>query len=282
MSDVMAPKVAKWPFVLGDVLLLAAAYFICTQVAPPLSSAALALAVLCVMAGAFLSVLPFILEYRALAKMAEAASLTTVVSQVNQMEAVASQISHATGCWQNAQDAADKTAAAAKDIAERMGAEVKAFAESMQRMNDTEKATLRLEVEKLRRAEGDWVQVLTRVLDHVYALHTGAVKTGQPQLIEQLTQFQNGCRDAARRVGMVPFVPRAGDPFDPKRQVLEGNAAPPETATVASTVATGYTFQGRLVRPALVRLANEAITPAEPAQAAGGQPPARDAQATLL
>jgi len=278
----MAPKLAKWPFVLGDVLLLAAAYFICTQVALPLSSAALALGVLCVMAGAFLSVLPFILEYRALAKMTEAASLTTVVSQVSQMEAVASQISHATGCWQNAQDAADKTAAAAKDIAERMGAEVKAFAESMQRMNDTEKATLRLEVEKLRRAEGDWVQVLTRVLDHVYALHTGAVKTGQPQLIEQLTQFQNACRDAARRVGMVPFAPRSGDPFDPKRQVLEGNASPPEIATVGSTVATGYTFQGRLVRPALVRLANEAITPAEPAQAASGQPPARDAQATLL
>ena len=35
---------------------------------------------------------------------------------------------------------------------------------------------------------------------------------------------------------------------------MEGHTAPPEGATVAETVATGYTFQGRLLRPALVRL----------------------------
>jgi molecular chaperone GrpE (heat shock protein) len=84
-------------------------------------------------------------------------------------------------------------------------------------------------------------------------------------LIEQLTQFQNACRDAARRVGMVPFQAAPAEPFDPKRhQLLEGGSAPPDGATVAETVATGYTFQGRLVRPALVRLSTEAPKGAEP------------------
>ena len=36
-----------------------------------------------------------------------------------------------------------------------MNAEVQAFTEFMQRMNDSEKATLKLEVEKLRRMEGE-------------------------------------------------------------------------------------------------------------------------------
>ena len=64
---------------------------------------------------------------------------------------------------------------------------------------DVDLRKVRLEVEKLRRAEGEWLQVLVRVLDHVYALHLGALRSGQPNLIEQLSNFQNACRDAARR-----------------------------------------------------------------------------------
>lgn len=287
MSDVVAPKLTKWPFLMGDLLLVAAACFILTQSRLPLTPSALGLVVLCVLCGAFLSILPFILEYRAVTRIVEAASLTTVVSQLKQLETVAGQISAATGRWQNAQDAAENTAAAAKSIAERMSAEVKAFTEFMQRANDTEKSTLRLEVEKLRRAEGDWVQVLMRVLDHVYALHLGAVRSAQPNLIDQLTHFQNACRDAARRVGVVPFVGRPGEAFDSTRhKALEGDTAPPEGATITDTIATGYTFQGRLARPALVRLASQAAPPANPTERAAtdaaAQEPARDPQGNLL
>src|ERR1041384_164055 len=140
-----------------------------------------------------------------------------------------------------------------------MGAEVQAFTEFMQRVNDSEKATLRLEAEKLRRAEADWLQVLVRLLDHVYALHLGAVRSGQPQLIDQLTNFQNACRDAVRRVGLTPFVGEPSEPFDGQRhRPFDGEELPPAGAKITETVATGYTFQGRLLRPALVRLQNGA------------------------
>ncbi len=132
---------------------------------------------------------------------------------------------------------------------------MKAFTEFMQRANDSERATLRLEVEKLRRAEADWLQVLVRMLDHVYALHQGALRSGQPNLIEQLGSFQNACRDAARRVGLTPFAPNEAEPFDAQRhQLVEDGAQPPPDAVVAETIAAGYTFQGRPLRPALVRL----------------------------
>jgi len=255
MSDSIVPKLAKWPFFVGDGLLLGTAYFICHQSKFSLGHWETCFVVLCVLGGAVLGVAPFLLEYDALVKVAEAGALTTVVSQLQKLEGIAGQISGATGRWQEAQDQADKTAASAREIAERMTGEVQAFTEFMKRANDSERATLRLEVDKLRRVESEWLQVLVRLLDHVFALHQGACRSGQPKLIEQVGSFQNACRDAARRVGLTPFTANAAEPFDAQRhQLIEEKAQPPADAVVAETVAAGYTFQGRLLRPVLVRL----------------------------
>jgi molecular chaperone GrpE (heat shock protein) len=255
MRELSEPKLSKWPFFLGDALLLGAAWFIHSQSTLPMGPWQITFVVLCVVAGACMAIMPFLLEYHVVVRLAEAKGLATVVSQMRNIEAIAAQIQGATGCWQNAQDSADKTAAAAGSIAQRMTAEVKAFTEFMQRSNDAEKANLRLEVEKLRRAEADWLQVLVRVLDHVYALNQGALRSGQPNLIEQLRIFQDACRDAARRVGLTPFAAGDSEPFDAQRhRLLEDEKMPAAGAVVSETIAAGYTFQGRLVRPALVRL----------------------------
>jgi molecular chaperone GrpE (heat shock protein) len=257
MYDRTEPNLPKWPFFLGDLLLLGAAWFIYSQSVRPVGPWQIGLIVLCAAGGAALTVIPFLLEYRVLVKVAEARGLTTLATQMQNLEGVAAQITDATARWQSVQEQAGKTSSAAKAIAERMGAEVKAFTEFMQQVNSSEKATLRLEVEKLRRAESEWLQVLVRMLDHVYALHTGALRSGQPNLIEQVGNFQNACREVIRRVGLTPFSAAPAEPFDPQRhQILEGNGAAPEGGSVAETVATGYTFQGRLLRPALVRLRN--------------------------
>ena len=85
-----------------------------------------------------------------------------------------------------------------------------------------------------------------------------------------MASFQHACRDAARRVGLTPFTANEGEPFDSQRhQLVEESAKAPAGAVVAETIATGYTFQGRLVRPALVRLGNgEAAVAAVTAEAA--------------
>jgi len=263
MQNLSEPKLSKWPFVLGDLLLLGAACFIVLSGKTPISSVRAGLLVLCVGAGAVMTILPFILEFRLIGRLAEGKALTTAVAQLENLEKVGTQISAATARWQSAQAEADKVAAAAKTIADRMNAEVQAFTEFMQRINDSEKTTLKLEVEKLHRAENDWLQVLVRTLDHVYALQVGASRSGQPKLIEQLGHFQSACREAARRVGLTPFAATPTEPFDTERhQVLEQNGTPPAGAAVAETIATGYTFQGRLLRPALVRLQENGHTPA--------------------
>jgi len=76
--------------------------------------------------------------------------------------------------------------------------------------------------------------------------------------MEQLGAFQNACRETARRVGVTPFTPEPSELFDPQRhQSMEGDAQPAPGSLIQETLAAGYTFQGRMVRPALVRLSND-------------------------
>ena len=251
----MAPKLSKWPFFLGDLLMLGGASLICARSVLPLGVWQAGLISGSVAAGAVLAIVPFLLEYRLLARVVESERLADVVGQIRNLESIAEQITSATARWQGVQEVADRVAGTSKAIAERMSVEAKAFTEFLQKANDSEKANLRLEADKLRRAEAEWIQVIVRMLDHVYALHLAAVRSGQPNLIAQLDQFQRACRDAARRIGLMAFAADASELFDAQRhQLLEGQEPAGEGAKIAETVATGYTFQGRLLRPALVRL----------------------------
>jgi hypothetical protein len=131
----------------------------------------------------------------------------------------------------------------------------------MQKANDSEKATLRLEVEKLRRGESQWLQVLVHLLDHVFALHQAGARSGQPNLQEQLGQFQDACRDIVRRVGLMPMEAAPDEPFDEERhQLLEGQSVTSEPR-VAHTLATGYTYQGQMLRRTLVALQSNGSVP---------------------
>ena len=136
-----------------------------------------------------------------------------------------------------------------------MAAEVREFSEFMEKMNDSEKAALRLEVEKFHRGEAEWLQVLVRILDHIFALHAAAVHSGQPQFGRTNHAIPKRLPRAARRIGLTPFVAAPDEPFNAERhQAVDTKAKPPADAVVAETVGPGYTFQGRLLRPALVRL----------------------------
>lgn len=272
MRDTTAPRLPRWPFFLGDALLIGAAILIFVQAEPPWPFRVMALVAACVAGAALLGIAPFVLEYRGLVKLTAVDALDGALASIRQMETVGAQITSATGLWNNVHEQAEKTAAAAKGISEHMTRELKEFSAFIERANDKEKATLRLEVEKLHRAESDYIQVLVRMLDHVFALHQGAVRSGQQNVIQQVGRFQLACCDAARRVGLTPFTPAANEPFNPERhQPMDAKTKPPSEATVSETLATGYTYQGRILRPALVRL-NANGTPAE----APSQPETQD------
>lgn len=255
MTERTAPKISKWPFFLGDLLLLGAAGAMLEICRRPFGMWETAGLVLCVALAALFGIWPFLRDHDAALKFAEADSLSETVAKIDQLDTVARQITTATSHWQSALDQSQKTVATADNIAQRMAAQEKEFIEFMQKANETEKATLRLEVDKLRRTEGEWLQVLVRMLDHTYALYQASVNSGQPQLVQQLGNFQFAVRDAARRVGLAPFIPAPGEPFDAQLHQLEDEKAEvPAGANIAAAIATGYTYQGQLIRPALVSL----------------------------
>ncbi len=269
MNNASDWTIPKWPFLLANGLLIAIAAAVVYRADHPISQIETCLAVGCVALGALLGCLPFILEYRATAKLIEVNAVGTVAEQLRDLKKYSEQIAGATDQWARVQEAtkghAEQTTAAAKEIAERMTDEIREFNEFQIKLNDTEKGALRLEVEKLRRAEGEWLQIVVRILDHIFALRTAASRSGNPDLAEQIANFQTACRDVARRVGLLPFEALPEEKFDAQKHRAHGVENPPAEALVAETLAPGLSFQGRLIRPALVRLVAASATATEPA-----------------
>jgi len=265
MNDTTNWQVPKWPFLLGDLILIIFGFVIVRH--SPLPGHWAILATGSVALGIILGVIPYLLDYLAMSKALEVNALGAVAEKIQNLEKLAAQISSATNHWTVAEESirgqAEKTAVAAKAIADRMTNEVIEFSDFMKKMNDSEKATLKLEVEKLRRGEGEWLQVLVTILDHVYALHTAAARSGDAKFAGPITNFQNACRDVARRLGLVPFVAATGDPFNAAQHKGMDGQEPPAGAVIAETIGCGYTFQGKPLRPALVRW-RDAAAPAKP------------------
>ena len=232
MNDATDWKVAKWPFLLGDVLLMVFGYFFVLQ--SPLPIRHWEIAAGCVVVGAILGVIPYLLDYRAMGRALEVNALGAVAEKIQNLEKFAAQISSATNQWAGVQETvqgnSDKTVAATKEIADRMAEEILQFSEFMKKMNDSEKTTLRLEVEKLRRGELEWLQVLVTILDHTFALHTAAMRSGDVKFAAPITTFQNACRDTARRLGLTPFAAEPNEPFNAERHQLAGSKETPPAA----------------------------------------------------
>jgi molecular chaperone GrpE (heat shock protein) len=242
------------PFLIGDLLLLLAALWIVWHGTAGLDLWKCALVIVAVAIGAWLAVVPFLAEYRASVALTENAQLANAATQLGNLEALARQISSASSEWQRIHQSTTQTVGAADQVAEKMIAESRSFGEVLSRINDVEKNHLRLEVDKLRRAEAEWLQVLVRTFDHIHALYQAAVHSEQKSVAEQISHFQNACREAARRIGFLSIVPKAGMPFDEKQhQLLEGQEKAAD-AVLSHVIAPGYTFQGQLLRLPVVAL----------------------------
>ncbi|HUR46730.1 MAG TPA: nucleotide exchange factor GrpE [Candidatus Saccharimonadales bacterium] len=255
MTIASAPRLNKLPFYLADLFLLAVAGWIVLKCPNPFQPWPLLALLVCAGLGAWLSIIPFLKQYEADVDFADSNNLTSAVEQINNLRTFTNQISFATAQWAVVQEQSAKTVATSREIADRINAESKDFTEFLQKANDSEKGYLRLEVEKLRRSEAEWLHVVVRVLDHVYALYLAGVNSGQPNLLEQLSQFQHACRDAARRVGVTAFEPKPGEAYQEKtHQLADPKAQPTTGAQIAQVLAPGFSFQGQMIRQAVVIL----------------------------
>ncbi|HJO09683.1 MAG TPA: hypothetical protein QGH16_07515 [Verrucomicrobiota bacterium] len=262
MSESSAPKIKKLPFIVADVALLLVGWAFYYHSDPETSFDGLEafLCFACVAAGAWIMVLPFLREFQAEADLTEARELAASVEKISSVDAVAKQIESATEQWLHVEDRANEINAASKEIAGKINAEAREFTEFLQKANDTEKNHLRLEVDKLSRAQGEWVTVVIGMLDHVFALNQAARQSGKEPLIKQLNNFQAACRDVARRVGVITHEPKAEDGFDAsKHQLRDPDAEPESGLKIIGIAAQGVSHQGKLLRKTIVVIEGEEV-----------------------
>ena len=253
MSLSEAPRTPKWPYLLADVVLVAAAA-VAWKAAPVWTWKEISLVGGLTGLGAWIFIQPFQKDHEAAVKLFEQVNLASAAEKLGSLDKTAQQIAAATAQWQDIQTISTKTVNAAGNIASQIAAEAKGFSEFLTRANDGEKATLRLEIEKLRRGEKESLQVVIHLMDHCFALFQAAAASGQPQLIQQIGNYRNACIDATRRVGILPYEAQPGEPFDAERHEIADGSTPPTGATVGRTVAWGYTFQGVGIRRIQVAL----------------------------
>lgn len=259
MASESEGRLGRWPtvipFLISAVVLDVIGWYIMKTSPHPISNLTGGLVAICVVSGGILSVLPFMFDAKASLRMDELDSLAISTRQIKDVQKVVDTISTATAQWMTVQEHSERSVDAAQKISDDMTAEARRFSEFMAQSNDREKGTLKLENEKLKRGEADWLQVLVMMLDHVFALHQAALRSGKDNVAEQLTSFQAACLDAARRVGLSQFAAQSGEAFDAERhQWVQGDSEPPADGKVAMTVAAGYTMQGQQIRRAVVEL----------------------------
>jgi molecular chaperone GrpE (heat shock protein) len=263
MTENPAPRPPFVPFVIVDVLFLVMAGFILALSHRPLLWWEASLMVVCGAAAAWSLTAPLLRQDRHQQIHAQSSRLADVTAELQKLEQLAAHIHAATVQWNSFETHAAQSLDSAKQLSQSLASESRAFSEMLLKASDNEKAHLRLEVEKMRRNEGEWLQTLTRILDHIFALFQAAQRSGQRGLIEQISLFQDACRDAARRLGLTVTMPRAGDLFDARLHQLADNAAAPDQALVVEILATGFSYQGALVRRALVSLQAPSSEPSQ-------------------
>jgi len=263
MNNEPPPQIIKWPFLVGDMLLLVAAVAVQFQSPAPLTLWHHLLTIAAVGLGASLLAIPYILEHKGEVRLLDSAQLTSSLAQIHKLEALGQNVAASTAHWQSIHDQNNRTVLHVREVAEKMSVETRQLAEAIKKADDSDKNHLRLEVEKLRRGEGEWLQIVVRILDHVFALSQAAERSGQPTLMEQINQFQYACRDSARRIGLVPITVVPNDFFDPNRHQVFEAPEPDAGKRIATMLATGFTLQGQLIRKVLVTVVESDSSPTD-------------------
>ena len=237
MSDQQqAPRVSKIPFLLGDIVIVGFASYawLSHRAATVWDWKEMAVVGGLFAFAGWLGTLPFRRDHDAAAQLQEQENLMSAAAGLKQLDQVARQITAATGQWQDVHATATKTAAQASTLIDRIQAESKTVIEGLHRATEAERQVMRLEIDKLRRGEGEFLQALVTTLDHTYALYQAGLRSRQTELAKELGGFRAACLDAVRRVGLVAHEAELGQPFNPQmHQAADGSEIAPGTPIAA-------------------------------------------------
>jgi hypothetical protein len=153
------PRPPKWPYFLGDALLLALACYVGLTV-DPLSALALSVIFGCVALGALLAAVPYLLDALSDQRAADAAFQQKLEAQ-NQRLAHAADVLAATAAQiKAAHEAAAKAVHAADALPYKLQEKIAEFTNQLQERDDEDKAAMAKELDLLRDTEGQRLTAL--------------------------------------------------------------------------------------------------------------------------
>lgn len=154
-----SPRPPKWPYFAGDALLLALACYVGLAV-QPLTNAALSAIFGCVALGAVLAAVPFLIEFLADQRAAEAALQDRLDAQNQQLHRAVETLAATAAQIRSAHEAAAKAVHAADTLPYRLQEKIAEFTNQLQARDDEDKAAMAKELEALRDAEGKRLSAL--------------------------------------------------------------------------------------------------------------------------
>ena len=155
------PKLSKWFFLLSDVLLVAAATFIASRSATPLSNTAILSIVGCVVVGAIVTAWAFIADYTRKQDETIDDRQRALESLARTVATSAEQISIAVGSLHQIMELAQKNLRHAEQLPHKLQEKIAEFQAQLANVNDVEKEELEKELVALRTTESERLEAIS-------------------------------------------------------------------------------------------------------------------------
>lgn len=208
-----APKLSPWPFLLADVLLLGAAYYVAAQHPGALTGTPLIVAGSLVFTGAVITVIPFLVNHARRQELALAERQREIAALAQSTSASAEQLSIAVASLHGIAESASRAAKLAEQLPLRLQEKIHEFKEQLNEVSLTENEALSQEVNTLRAAETERIEsVLTTVrkLSSEFARLEAASRSNVTELGETLAKFTTSAEQAAAEATTSLAALRAG------------------------------------------------------------------------
>lgn len=242
-----------FPYFIADLTFIGLAVAIFAFSDKPLGAFELSISAICIAAGAWCLILPFRKKLDTEIQLHQAQILDQSVMRLQNIESLANKIESATFNWSNIENTAKRSVESAETLSNNMISEANAFKEFLNSAQSEETNHLRLMVEKLKKAEKEWIHVIMGMLDHATALKWAALKSQNPALENQICNFHEQLVEIARQIGLQIFEPQSGDVFDPEiHQPASSEDQLQKDEPIGMPRSAGFRFRGVIVRKALV------------------------------
>ena len=149
------PQLPKWPFLLGDAVLLGTAWIIASQSRDPFSGAPLIAIVACVMLGALLGAIPFLSDYARKQDEALDERQRSLETLSRTVAASAEQISIAAGGLHEITEIAQRNLTTAEHLPHKLQEKIAEFKAGLENAHSDEREELEKELATLRAGESE-------------------------------------------------------------------------------------------------------------------------------